>query len=73
MIKRRETALGQGSLACHGPWDRKQLDMTEGLNNNPVSEETHPADFGLWPPEPRENLSFKLPSLWYFIIAAWAG
>ena len=43
MIKRRETALGQGSLACHGPWDRKQLDMTEGLNNNPVSEETHPA------------------------------
>ena len=25
---------GQGSLACCGPWDRKELDMTEQLNNN---------------------------------------
>jgi len=23
---------GQGSLACHGPWGRKESDMTEGLN-----------------------------------------
>ena len=44
MIKRRETALGPGSLACYGPWDHKELDMTEGLNNNPVSEDTRPAD-----------------------------
>ena len=42
MIKRRETALGQGSLACYGPWDHKELDMTEGLNNNPVSEDRRP-------------------------------
>ena len=25
---------GQGSLACHSPWGRKELDMTEQLNNN---------------------------------------
>ena len=25
---------GQGSLACLGPWDCKELDMTERLNNN---------------------------------------
>ena len=25
---------GQGSLACYSPWDRKQLDTTEQLNNN---------------------------------------
>ena len=25
---------GQGSLACYSPWGRKQLDMTEWLNNN---------------------------------------
>ena len=24
---------GQGSLACCSPWDRKELDTTEGLNN----------------------------------------
>jgi len=24
---------GQGSLACCSPWDRKELDMTEQLNN----------------------------------------
>ena len=23
---------GQGSLACCGPWDRKELDTTEWLN-----------------------------------------
>ena len=23
---------GQGSLACHSPWDRKESDMTELLN-----------------------------------------
>ena len=23
---------GQGGLACRGPWGRKELDMTEGLN-----------------------------------------
>ena len=50
MIKLREIALGQGSLACHGPWGLKELDMIEQLNNknnsnnNPVSEETNPAD-----------------------------
>ena len=22
----------QGSLACYSPWDRKELNMTEGLN-----------------------------------------
>ena len=25
---------GQGSLVCYSPWGRKELDMTEGLNNN---------------------------------------
>ena len=25
---------GQGSLACCSPWGRKELDMTERLNNN---------------------------------------
>ena len=25
---------GQGSLACCSPWGRKELDMTEWLNNN---------------------------------------
>ena len=25
---------GQGSLACFCPWDRKESDMTEQLNNN---------------------------------------
>ena len=26
--------VGQGSLACCSPWSRKELDMTEQLNNN---------------------------------------
>ena len=25
---------GQGSLACHSPWGRKESDTTEPLNNN---------------------------------------
>ena len=25
---------GQGSLACCSPWDREELDMAQGLNNN---------------------------------------
>ena len=25
---------GQGSLVCCSPWDNKELDMTEQLNNN---------------------------------------
>ena len=25
---------GQGSLVCCSPWGRKELDMTEGLNNS---------------------------------------
>ena len=25
---------GQGSLTCCSPWSRKELDMTERLNNN---------------------------------------
>ena len=28
---------GQGSLACCSPWDRKELDMTEQLNNFQVN------------------------------------
>ena len=27
---------GQGSLACCSPWNRKELDMTEQLNNNSI-------------------------------------
>ena len=27
---------GQGSLACCSPWDCKESDMTEQLNNNKV-------------------------------------
>ena len=27
-----ELVDGQGGLACCGPWERKDLDMTEGLN-----------------------------------------
>ena len=25
---------GQGGLVCYSPWDHKELDMTERLNNN---------------------------------------
>ena len=25
---------GQGTLVCYSPWGRKELDMTEQLNNN---------------------------------------
>ena len=25
---------GQGSLACCSPWDHRELDTTQGLNNN---------------------------------------
>ena len=25
---------GQGSMACCSPWGHKELDMTQGLNNN---------------------------------------
>ena len=25
---------GQGSLVCHSPWDHRESDMTEQLNNN---------------------------------------
>ena len=28
---------GRGSLACCSPWGRKELDMTEQLNNNNMS------------------------------------
>ena len=28
---------GQGSLACHSPWDHKQLDMTYQLNNHSIN------------------------------------
>ena len=28
---------GQGSLACSSPSGSKELDMIEGLNNNPVT------------------------------------
>ena len=31
---------GQGNLECYGPWGRKELDTTEGLNNNNNSEIT---------------------------------
>ena len=27
---------GQGSLVCYSPWGRKELDMTEQLNNNHI-------------------------------------
>ena len=27
---------GQGSLVCCSPWDRKESDMTEQLNNNRI-------------------------------------
>ena len=29
-----EDGEGQGSLVCCSPWDHKELDMTERLNNN---------------------------------------
>ena len=29
---------GQGSLACSSPWGRKELDMTEQLNDNNVKQ-----------------------------------
>jgi len=28
---------GQGSLVCCNPWGRKELDMTEQLNNNSIN------------------------------------
>ena len=28
---------GQGSLACCSPWDHKELDTTEQLNNNSLN------------------------------------
>ena len=33
---------GQGSLACCSPWGRKELDMTEGMNNNNLRQATSP-------------------------------
>ena len=27
---------GQGNLVCCSPWGRKELDMTEQLNNSPI-------------------------------------
>ena len=32
---------GQGSLACCSPWDHKELDTTELLNNNRLSYPDH--------------------------------
>ena len=32
--KLQENGEGQGSLACCSPWDHKELDSTERLNNN---------------------------------------
>ena len=32
---------GQGGLACCGPWDHKELDMTGQLNNNNICRNTH--------------------------------
>ena len=34
MSKLWEIVAGQGSLACHSPWGRKESDTTEPLNNN---------------------------------------
>ena len=31
---------GQGSLACCSPWGRKELDTTEGPNNNNIYNNT---------------------------------
>ena len=31
---------GQGNLSCCSPWSCKELDMTEGLNNNNKSNST---------------------------------
>ena len=31
---------GQGSLACCSPWDHKESDMTERLNNNDIVNNT---------------------------------
>ena len=30
---------GQGSLVCYSPWDHKELDTTEQLNNNCLIKE----------------------------------
>ena len=35
---------GQGSLACCSPWDRRELDMTEWLNNNISIESVMPSN-----------------------------
>ena len=32
-----EVGDGQGGLVCCSPWGYKELDMTEGLNNNKFS------------------------------------
>ena len=37
---------GQGSLACYSPWDSKELDMTEQLNNNNYT--LHYGTCGIW-------------------------
>ena len=36
---------GQGSLVCCSPWDRKESDVTEWVNNNPRARHHG----GLWP------------------------
>ena len=41
---------GQGSLACCNPWGRKELDMTEQLNNNKCSSIFRNMN-GSWSPE----------------------
>ena len=53
-----EDGEGQGSLACCSPWDHKELDMTEWLNNNPVSFM-----------QPRGEVTFEYIHFWFDIFS----
>ena len=48
----RDSEGGQGSLACCSPWDRKESDMTERLNNSfLLTFQSHLLAFSLNPRE----------------------
>ena len=73
---------GQGGLACCNAWGHKKSDMTEWLDWTELSQEVTSQQkpnqpsliLNFQPSKLWKNkfLLFKLPSLWYFITAAWA-
>ena len=67
---------GQESLACCSPWRHKESDTTWQLNDRKAAEGSWPRyHFDLWLRASRSgdnnsSCSFRLPGLWYLVIAA---